>query len=261
MAVAAGEVAVEIVVTLLKEADKQGLLDRVRNALKKKPRILLLGCSGVGKTNMLQSLSNPYPAAIRREDRTMYTEARKLVVKGKYYHFIDTPGDTYFGRDARKQTMREAMAAKGGIAGLLNVVCFGYHEYHIRRARVFTGDSTVSPDYLVRHREAEINQLHEWTQVLGDVLTSHWLITVVTKADLWWNRRSEVIDYYQKGAYFDALGDAKSLHQRVLPYSSVFRKFYGQGPMCGTFDQESRNIARERLLDSLIKALLKNQGA
>jgi hypothetical protein len=110
------------------------------------------------------------------------------------------------------------------------------------------------------HRREEIQQLNEWNQLLGDPLTSHWLITVVTKADLWWDRQQEVIEYYNKGAYFDALGEAKELRQRVLPYSSVFHKFYGEAPMAGSFDQDAHNMARERLIGGLIKALLTNQG-
>jgi hypothetical protein len=200
-----------------------------------------------------------HSAAIRREDRTVFTEAKNLILKSKPYRFIDTTGDVLRGDD-RNQAMREALAARGGIAGILNVVCYGYHEYDVPRDKVFLSGSTVNPEYLFLHRGEEIRQLDEWTGLLGDRLTSHWLITVVTKADLWWERREEVIEYYSRGAYFDALGDAKVLRPRVLPYSSVFHKFYGEAPMAGTFDQESHNLARERLISALIKALLTRQG-
>ena len=104
---------IEIIATLLKEAEKQGVLDRLLTVFRTKPRILLLGCTGTGKTNLLESLSNPHPAAIRREDRTLYTEAKNLIVNNKAYRFIDTTGDV-LRSDDRKQAMREAMAAKGG---------------------------------------------------------------------------------------------------------------------------------------------------
>jgi ethanolamine utilization protein EutP (predicted NTPase) len=251
--------AATFVVTLLKEAQKQGLLKRLLAALKKKPRILLLGCTGTGKTNLLNSLIRSDTTAIRREDRTLYTEAKNLLVKDKLYRFIDTTGDL-LRKDDRVQAMREAMAARGGIAGIINVVCYGYHEYDVSRDKVFSSESIIKPEYLERHRQEETKQLDEWTFLLGDPVTSHWLITVVTKADLWWNIREEVMKYYGSGAYYEALGDARTLRQRVLPYSSVFHRFYGEAPMAGTFDQAERDAARERLINALIKALLTKQG-
>ena len=94
-------------------------------------------------------------------------------------------------------------------------------------------------------------------------MTSNWLVTVVTKADLWWDRSEQVLESYGKGPYFVALGDARDLRPRVLPYSSVFHQFYGEGTMAGTFDAENHRIARQKLIDALmkVKALLSNQGA
>jgi len=251
--------AASFVVTLLKEAEKQGLVKRLLAVLKKKPRILLLGCTGTGKTNLLESLVKSDASAIRREDRTLYNEARNLIVKGKPYRFIDMTGDLSRSDD-RIQAMREAMAARGGIAGIINVVCYGYHEYDVPKDKVFSTGSAIRPEYLEHHRQEEIKQLNEWTYLLGDPVTSHWLITVVTKADLWWNNREDIMKHYSSGAYYEALEDAKSLRQRALPYSSIFHRFYGEAPMAGTFDQAERDAARERLMNALIKALLTRQG-
>ena len=71
--------SIEIIATLLKETEKQGLFERLLTVFKTKPRILLLGCTGAGKTNLLAFPSNPYPAAIHHDDRTLYTEAKNLI--------------------------------------------------------------------------------------------------------------------------------------------------------------------------------------
>ena len=252
--------SIEIIATLLREAEKLGLFERLLTVFKTKPRILLLGCTGTGKTNLLASLSNPHPVAIRHDDRTIYTEAKNLILDGHPYRFIDTTGDVERGKD-RTQAVREAMSARGGIAGILNVVCDGYHEYAVPRSEVFLEDSVVKPEYLEFHRHEEVNQLAEWSTLLGDPLTSHWLITVVTKADLWWDRSEQVLEYYGKGTYFSGLGDARTLRPRVLPYSAVFHKFYGEGRMAGTFDAQNHTTARHKLIEALMKALLSNQGA
>jgi hypothetical protein len=153
------------------------------------------------------------------------------------------------------------MSAKGGIAGIINVVCYGYHEYHVSRGKVLAADSTVKPDYLELHRQEEIKQLSEWTEILGDRLTAGWLITVVNKADLWWPERERVIAHYERGDYWTALRSAQVLKPRVLPYCSVFQRFYGEAAMSGMFDQKDRDKCRERLLRALVNAMLKKQGA
>ena len=49
-------------------------------------------------------------------------------------------------------------------------------------------------------------KLSEWVGLLGDRETAGWLITVVTKSDLWWEQRATVREYYESGAYHEALG-------------------------------------------------------
>lgn len=253
------QTAAKFAVALFKEAKDQGLLNRLLTRLKRKPRILLLGCTGTGKTNFLSSLTATAAPAIRREDRTQWTEAKNLLLDDKAYRFIDTPGDVERDED-RNQAIREAVAAKGGIAGVINLVCYGYHEYDLSRDDVFESDAKLKPDYLELHRKEEINQLAEWTELLGDKTTVGWLITVVNKADLWWDHRDAVLKHYSSGEYYHALHSAKTLNPRVMPYSSVFHKFYSTVPMSGTFDQDDRAMYRSNLLAALVKALLKKQG-
>ena len=252
-------VVIKVLAALLKAAKDQGLLAGLITALKAKPRILLLGCSGTGKTNFLQSLVTLLPEPIAREDRTLYTQAKNVMMKRQAYRFIDTTGDVARDSD-RKQAIREAMSAKGGIAGIINVVCYGYHEYQVTRNKVLAADSTVKPEYLELHRQEEIKQLSEWTEIPGDRLTAGWLITVVNKADLWWPEREKVIAHYANGDYWRSLGSAQVLKPRVLPYCSVFQRFYGEAAMSGIFDQKDRDKCRERLINALVKALLTKQG-
>ncbi len=97
--------------------------------------------------------------------------------------------------------------------------------------------------------------LNEWTPFLGGLDSVGWLITVVTKADLWWKRRDEVLPHYQTGPYFRALGEAQSLKPVVLEYCSVFQKFYGQGAMSGDFQDSDRIRAKAQMIRSLLAAI------
>lgn len=76
--------SVKLITLLLKEAEKQGLIDRLKLIFKAKPRILLLGCTGAGKSNFLKSLTVESPEAIPREARTQFTTARNIVLKSKH---------------------------------------------------------------------------------------------------------------------------------------------------------------------------------
>lgn len=61
---------------------------------------------------------------------------------------------------------------------------------------------------------------------LFDAETAKWVLTVATKADLWWPERDRVEHYYSEGSYAEALGAFKSVHT-VQPYCSVIEPFYG----------------------------------
>jgi hypothetical protein len=251
---------IELASLLLKEAEKQGLAAKLKALFRRKPRVLVLGCTGTGKTNFLNALVQPQPGAIRKEDRTRYTEAKDLLVQaGSAYRFVDTPGDTDL-RDARLQAIREAMSAKGGISGVINVVSYGYHEYDLPpNSAVLDGEARQ--DFLRSHRLEENHRLSEWTDLLGNKESVQWLVTVVTKADLWWDRKPDVLKHYKTGAYFKALGSAQSLGPRVVPFCSVFHRFYGEARMSGVFDHSDQNQTRSDLITTLVAAMLTKQGA
>ena len=71
----------------------------------------------------------------------------------------------------------------------------------------------------------EEDLLAEWVPIF-DRETSKWILTVVTKADLWWPERARAEKHYVEGAYAEALGEFKPL-QTVLPYCSRIEPFYG----------------------------------
>lgn len=120
---------------------------------------------------------------------------------------------------------------------------------------MFEDDGSVRPEFLEQNRLSEIRLIEEWNYLLGDPETAGWLITLVSKADLWWDREEEVLSYYRTGEYFDALGAAKSLHPVILPYCSVFHKFYKTGSLSGRLDDADRLRLRAALIRHLIAAV------
>jgi energy-coupling factor transporter ATP-binding protein EcfA2 len=246
----AGAIITKELLGLLKLAAEQGYMDRLRTLFKKKHRILVLGCTGVGKTELLKSLITLTPEVIDHLNRTEFAERHRIKIRNEPFVFVDTPGQY---RSRRTRAIREEITRD--ITGILNVACYGYHENKVDRKNAFTPTGDIDEAFLEQKRKVEIDDAQSWAPLLGAPEFADWLITVVTKADLWWNRYDEVISHYSTGPYHQSLGDARSLNPVVLEYCSVFHKFYGQGSLSGAFDDSDRLRTRVHLLQSLLASI------
>jgi len=247
-----GVTEAKIAIKVLEIAIKQGWLDRLLNAFRKKHTILVLGSTGAGKTNFLQSLTELTPKAIDQMNRTEFAQKHSVKIKKQPFVFVDVPGQALHST-RRIRAIRETMSGK--LSGIINVVSYGYHEYRIGKAKAVNANGSASKAFLEKHRQIEIDALVEWTSLLGSRDTTGWLLNVITKADLWWDRKDEVFQHYASGPYFEALGEAKSLEPIFLEYCSVFHKFYGDGALSGSFDESDRVRARGNLLCTFLEAV------
>lgn len=242
------------IIETIKIAEKQGFLDQLLNIFRKKHRIIVLGSTGVGKSNLIKSLTEETPKAIETLNRTQFAKDHKIKISKNPFIFIDTPGEIEH-KARREEVIRKAM--KQEVSGIINVVAYGYHEWNILDDKIkpLNSDGQVRDSYLDQHRNLEIERLSEWKDLLGHKDVANWLITVVTKADLWWHERSKVLNHYISGSYYNSLGSAKSLNPIVQDYCSVLHKFYGKGKLSGTFDDDDRIDTRSRLLQNIVASI------
>lgn len=247
-----GAKAASTAISLSKQAKELGLLEKLLNVFKKKHKILVLGATGVGKSQLMNSLANEMPQAIGNMNRTEFKDDIHLKISKNIFVFVDTPGQEHH-KIRRMEAIREAM--KTGVEGIINVVAYGYHESRFGKKDVFDESGKIREDFLKKRQKVEMDLLSEWTELLGDKETSKWLITLVNKADLWWHDKDEILSYYESGQYFKALGSAKVLSPSVVSYCAVFHKFYGESPISGFFDDKDRTNAKENLLAQLISAI------
>lgn len=240
---AVGEVA--------KLAKEQGWLDSLWTSLRKKPKVLLLGCTGTGKTSFMNSLeSEVVPQAIDLMNRTQTVSRNRRKLSKQPFEFIDVPGQDSH-KSERIKAIRTAASEKVGSLGIINVVSYGYHE--LRGSKPVIENGKVDSGFLETRRKAEIKALREWTSTLcGQGGVAGWVITLITKADLWWSFRDEVIEYYESGAYFDRLGEAQQVHHIVLPYCSVIQMYYGAGETSGRFQDSDRKKAKAHLIETIL---------
>lgn len=258
-----------VVVKVYRAAKKQGWLDKLRQLFQNTHTILVVGSSGTGKSQLLSALKNILPDAISGYARTMVAERTELKIKTEFLEFVDTPGhggppghDEDGGQRKERTDAIHRAFKKKRFVGVINVVSYGYHqgEGHAPDDVFEVRSNKVSASFLAKRREREIKALSEWTSKFDDPSTPTWLMTVVTKADLWWSQKSKVLRHYKSGAYFRALASAKEA-AHVISFSSVFRKFYGKGPTDGEFDQEDRSQLRDHLLRQLLLSAQRGKGA
>ena len=142
-----------------------------------------------------------------------------------------------------------------GVSGIINVVSYGYHEGPASTSGVFDAGGAVLPEFLAQRRQMELRAIAEWKTLLGSKDVADWLMTVITKADLWWDVREAAYYHYQVGEYAQALGAAQVLQPVVLGYSSVVHRFYGRGQISPSFDDAERLRLRGHLFAQLIAAI------
>lgn len=241
-------VGVEVGYEILKVVDRNGWLNQFTDAFRKKHRVLVLGSTGVGKTQFLRSFGDMFAEGLNYAARTQFPTAKRIELDGNLFEFIDTPGQEL--HQSRRITAI-ANAMREGYTGIINIVSYGYHEYGLNADKVLAG-SSVKDSYLQSHRDVEIRLLGEWSPWITD----QWVFTIITKADLWWDSQEDVIEYYERGKYHQVLqGSNPKIEAMVSPYSSVSSKFYGVTPTSGHFNDEQRKIYRSKVFEGLIEAI------
>lgn len=246
-----GLLAVEAAAKLYRLAEDEKLVKRVTNFFKRKEKIIVLGSTGSGKTNLLNSLevAAALVEPISATTRTQTNERRQVIVNERPFFVIDTPGQVAHSSH-RQGVYREAMANPP--VRVINVVSYGYHEYASGSSEAIDGE-IARTEWLERHRENELVAMREWLQLLGNRDTAAWVLTAVTKADLWWDEQDDVLDYYNAGPYAAELKrQDPGLKHSVLPYCSVLHRFYGQAALAGTFDDQDRLETTRHFLQQLV---------
>lgn len=235
-----------------KIAIQKGWIQKMIHFFRKKHSILILGSTGTGKTNFIESLISTAPEAISYMNRTDFTKEHQVHISKELFALIDTPGQSLHST-YRMEAIRDGL--KEGLSGIINVVSYGYHEYRIGSSDAIDNYGNINPSFLEQHREYEIKALSEWVNILGSPSTAGWLITLISKADLWWDHKDVVIKHYESGKYFDYLESAKALHHIVIPYCSVIHKFYGKAPVSGHLDDKDKMAMKINFICKLIEAI------
>lgn len=235
---------------IVKIAKEQGWFKKLLDHFTKKHNILVLGCSGAGKTELIKSLETINPEIIHYTSRTRDKTISGIKVNDIPFNFIDVPGEEH-DLSIRNQAILEHVHE---LDAIINVVSYGYHEYTYGKDDAILSGKKISKRYLSQNRTREIDTVSEWSNSLGGA-RDYRLITVVTKADLWWPNHKEVISHYQSGEYYKRLGSAQQLKPMVMPYCSVIKNFYDETATSGEVDGNALIGYRNNLLRTLVEVV------
>lgn len=240
-------------VEVMAVAVEQGWFEKLRNSLRRRQRIVIVGSTGVGKTNFLKAIAEPLPDAIDAINRSEFAKRHRLSIARQAFEFVDTPGQRL--HEARTKAAIRDVLKKRGKVGVISMNAFGYHEYGVARQEAFSDDGSVSPAFLDAHRRLEVDYLHMWTPLLADPAVTSFLINVVSKADLWWEQRDAVLSHYESGDYNRALGDARALNPVTVSFCSVIHKFFGRASLRGSFDDPLKKRLRTHVFQTILEAI------
>jgi signal recognition particle receptor subunit beta len=187
---------IEALSSIYNKAEKYGLIDHFLEFFSKPVTIVALGMSGAGKSNFLASVQDLNAEIVSSLDRTKFVNISKAKLGGIRLHFVDTPGHEGYSTQ-RKEAIISAI--KQPRAMFVNVTCAGYAEHERPIEDFFDGSTEVRAKVLSAQRELEIAQLLEWVNLVGSDGERRRLITVISKADLWWNDRTAILSHYEKG--------------------------------------------------------------
>lgn len=192
--------------------------------------IPLFGCGGTGKTTASKLIVGQDPLEIS----AAYDESWQVEP-------VDLPGDVpgqllvapgQASRVERHWPSLLARVADGRSVGVVNVVSYGHHSFGER----WGGSSLTKHDlyrdgmtegefaeaYGAGMRAREVTMLHSLVAGLTAVRRDIWMVTVVNKQDLWWDRREEVRRHYEEGSYAEQV-DAirRNLGQRSFQHEFI----------------------------------------
>lgn len=178
-------------------------------------KIITFGSGGTGKTTLghflMEGNSNVGPSA--------YIESigmeKHPVGHGVVGTLLVPPGQERRREDYWPELYRSF--AQGKTRGIINVVAYGYHsfaELGYEETKYFSPGMSREEfvaAYTDNRRALELDVIRELTPHLLSAEKKIWMVTLVTKQDIWWKERAAVRDYYMEGSYSDWI---KTLQQK-----------------------------------------------
>ena len=190
--------------------------------------ILIVGAGGTGKSTLAQMLAcGPGVFAPPRSYRESITVETLQLAGSIPATLIVAPGQQHRRVRTLSSLLRDVTKRPG--FGIIHVVANGHHslanEVSFRELPEYSKGMTASR-FLARYadscRQLEVNVLREIEANLRVAPNRFWMLTLVTKQDLWWDDRAHIQHQYLTGPYGNVIdsirqqrGDDRFFHEYV----------------------------------------------
>uniref|UniRef100_UPI00404AB8A1 GTPase domain-containing protein n=1 Tax=Gelidibacter sp. TaxID=2018083 RepID=UPI00404AB8A1 len=233
---------------ILDKRKRNSLLKKLKLLVNKNKKIVIFGISGTGKSQFISNLKRNMIIA----ERTESTDRVRFDLDDIPILFVDTPGQNarFFSRQKELESI-----LKNGVEGIINVVSYGYEEnLDFKPTDVFNGNEKVKESYLKLNRKAEIDRLKEWLPLIQP---NHikWILNLVNKVDLWYDKIDDVNDHYINGEFHKEFESIEKYTNFItIPYCSIIKPFY-HTRTSGRFGEVEKERIHNYFLSQLHKLL------
>jgi hypothetical protein len=184
-------------------------------AQKERPGILFLGAGGAGKSTLGRIISDEYNLLL--DPPGEYQES----ISVEEYRLGDDPDTEILvppGQSHRRDsTWNELLAGvtKGKYRGIVLINAYGYHtlgqiSYRETKSYKRSGEDGFLESYLTDRRTEEVSVLSRIADAIRLTHDRVWMLSLISKQDLWWPQRPDVESHYREGKYGKIIDDLQS---------------------------------------------------
>ena len=185
------------------ESNKSRIMRATRKIWQGEIKIAIVGAGGTGKSTLARILVSENPLLVDESYDPNWTLTEEILPGDVPVQLLVAPGQERYIATEWQQIFDRLAGARR--LGVVNVVSYGYHSVESESLSMLaeTNQSSLNAerlcDYVEERRGIEIKRLASLREGLKSVKKATWMLTVVTKQDLWWMDRVQVKQHYSGG--------------------------------------------------------------